>query len=83
MNFRDEIINFISKLSKVPKNEITMDTEIYDSDILSSLNLLELMSFIEKQYNIFIEPEELIETNFKDVKTLKCFVESKVGFVKI
>lgn len=75
----NNIIEKVSSLTKTPKNEFKPDTELYNSTVISSLNLLELMSFIEQQYNIVIRPEELIEDNFKDIKTLSEFIEKKLS----
>lgn len=78
MNIKEEIIRYISIKSKIPTRELSEDTGIYNSGIISSLNLLELMSHIEKKYNIIINPEELREENFKDTHTLSKFIQSKI-----
>lgn len=78
MNIANDIMEFISKTSKIPKNEMNMETEVYNSGIISSLSIMELMSYIEEQYRIIINPEDLIECNFKDIKTIEDFVQSKL-----
>jgi acyl carrier protein len=79
MNCQQEIINYISDIGKIPRKDIDEKLVIYNSGILFSLKLLELMSFIEKQYNIIIKPEELIEDNFKDIQSIVRFIHSKTG----
>ncbi|HEX2924827.1 MAG TPA: acyl carrier protein [Ruminiclostridium sp.] len=79
MDLKSELIKYISKISKIPENEIDLNTQIYNSGMISSLNLLELMTHIEKQYNIYVTPEELIEDNFSNVSTLINFVGSKIN----
>jgi acyl carrier protein len=37
-----------------------------------------LMSHIEKQYGIYIKPEELIEDNFIDIGAMTSFIEEKL-----
>ena len=73
-----DILEKISTLSKIPKKELGLDTELYNSTVISSLSLLALMSYVEQKYSIVIRPEELYEDNFKDVKTLAGFIEQKV-----
>ena len=72
-----KIIEKVSALTKIPVEEFTPDTELYNSTVISSLRLLELMSFIEEEYSIIINPQELIEANFKDINTLSEFISKK------
>ncbi|MBU1170678.1 MAG: acyl carrier protein [Proteobacteria bacterium] len=78
MNIENDLINFIAKAGKIPKKEIDGNMEIYNSGIVSSLVILELMTFIEKQYQIVIKPEKLVEDNFRDIKTISKFIQSLV-----
>lgn len=78
MNIESDLIAFISKAAKIPKNEIRDDTEIYRSGIVSSLVILELMNHIEQQYGVVIKPEKLIEDNFRDIRTITGFVQELV-----
>jgi acyl carrier protein len=78
MEKTDDLLKSISRLAKIPVSEITIDTELYKSEIISSLMLLEMMSALEKEYHIFIRPEELIEDNFKNIGTLQSFIERKL-----
>jgi methoxymalonate biosynthesis acyl carrier protein len=70
--------NFISDRGKIPLDELCGTTEILDSGILSSLTVLEMMAYIEKQFKIEIEPEELILENFKDIDTVSTYVKKKI-----
>jgi acyl carrier protein len=73
----DNLINSLSDITGIPANEFNVQTALYGSGIISSLMMLELMSAIEKEYRIYIRPEELIEDNFADVGRLKKFIERK------
>jgi acyl carrier protein len=78
MNIQEDIMGYISKAGRIPVNEMNPNVRIYNSGIISSLRLIELMSYIEKQYSCTIKPEELVESNFKDVGTIVAFIRSKV-----
>ncbi len=78
MNIVNDLTEYISKIAKIPRNEIGLNTKIYNSGIISSLKLIELMAYIEKQFSIIIKPEELIEDNFKDISTIAEYIQSKV-----
>jgi len=77
-NIKAMIVDFISVRSKIPKKELTADLEVYDSNIISSLSLLELVTLIENQYAIVIEPEDLTEDNFKYIGTIVDYVDGKI-----
>ncbi|MBN1983880.1 MAG: acyl carrier protein [Chitinivibrionales bacterium] len=79
MNIAEEVLGLISTIGKIPRHQIGLQTAVYNSGIISSLNLLELMSHIEKRFSIVVRPEELIERNFKDVNAIVRFIETKVG----
>lgn len=75
----DLVYNFISEKSRVPRGELTPDTEIYDSRIISSLAMLELIAQIENHFSIVVLPEELTEDNFFDIQTIIDFVHQKTA----
>lgn len=77
MNIKEEIIGCISKVGKISKDELDLDTQIFDSNIVTSLGLLEIVSFIEKQYNLIITPEELIHENFGSIRMIVDFINKK------
>ncbi len=78
MNIKEDLLKQISHISKIPENELSLETEIYNSGIISSLALLEIMTILEKRYNVWMKPEELIEDNFKDISKLIKFIEKKL-----
>ena len=77
MNCKNEIIKIIAEISKIKESEFDLNTKIYDSKIISSLQLLDIMNKLEKKFNIIIEPEELIPDNFTDIKAIVKFIELK------
>jgi acyl carrier protein len=77
MNIENDLTAYLAKLGNIPIQEINPEVKIYNSGILSSLKLIELMAYIEKQYGFIIKPEELIEENFKDVGTIVNFIRNR------
>lgn len=75
MNVEQDIISFVAKAGKIPEHELDGTTEIYGSGIVSSLVIIEMISFIERRYNVIIAPEKMIEDNFKDIQTIAGFVD--------
>ncbi|MBT8339810.1 MAG: acyl carrier protein [Desulfatitalea sp.] len=71
------VMTFVSQKGNVAITELSLDTEIYDSNIISSLAILELITMIEERFSIFVEPEELTEDNFFDIRTIVDFIYFK------
>jgi len=74
-----DIIRLISEVTRIPREEIPSDTQILNSNIITSLSILELMAKLEKEFEIEILPEELIADNFMDVDCISRFVQMKTG----
>ena len=74
-----EIINEIANLTRIKKEELDVSTKLYNSNIVSSLQMLDLISRIEEKFKIVIRPEELYEENFKDVSALSNLIRNKSG----
>jgi acyl carrier protein len=47
--------------------------------ILDSLGILEVVSFIEREFDLTVSDEELLPENFDSISTLAAFVESKLN----
>ena len=53
------------------------DASFLENGILDSMNVMELVPFLEEKWGIKIEDAELIPDNFDSVKGLAAFVRSK------
>lgn len=78
MEIKNTLINYITQIGRLPENEIQEDTPVYSSGLLSSLKIIELMSYIEKQFEIVIRAEEFVEKNFRDIKSIITFIQMKL-----
>ncbi len=55
------------------------NTSFYDSGIIDSTGILEIVSFIEKQFNIRVETHELVPDNFESLSCVAEYLEKKIG----
>ena len=55
------------------------DASFLSTGIIDSTGVLELVSFIEEQYGISVEDEELIPDNLDSIQKLSDFVQRKMG----
>lgn len=53
------------------------DEPLFESGIIDSLGVLQLVSFIEDRFGIHVEDEDLVPENFDTIKRIVEFVENK------
>lgn len=80
-NIRQTVKNFI--LDKFLPGEdpanLTNDTELKESGILDSLSTLQLVAFLEKEYAIELEANDLDPGNLANLECIEKLVQSKLG----
>ncbi len=55
------------------------DTSFLDEGIMDSTAALELVAFLEKQFSIQVEDEELIPENLDSINNVVQYLENKLG----
>jgi acyl carrier protein len=63
-----------------PDLTLEENTSFLDRGILDSTGVIELVVFIENQFGIAVEDEELVPSNFDSLKALTTFIERKRGY---
>lgn len=79
MNIEQSIKNFIIENFIIDGNtdQLDLDQSFLESGIIDSTGILELVSFIEEQYSITLEDEELIPDNLDSVNNVVKFINKK------
>ncbi len=73
-----KIVKFIK--NNFPLNdELNDDDSFFDSGIIDSIGVLELVAFIEKKFNVKIDDEELIPDNLDSVNRILNFIKDKLS----
>ncbi|WP_102399050.1 phosphopantetheine-binding protein [Haloimpatiens massiliensis] len=60
--------------------DISNEVEIFNEGIVNSLFAIELMIFIEKEFNIKVNVEDLDLDHFKSINSISEFIEAKKNF---
>jgi len=55
------------------------DTSFLDEGILDSTSALELVGFIEKEFSITVEDEEVVPDNLDSIQNIVNFLKEKIG----
>jgi acyl carrier protein len=72
---QDVIRGYILRNINIPG--LSNDLDIFAAGIVNSLFAIELMTFLEKSFNIKVTMDDLDMDNFKSVNAASSFVESK------
>lgn len=72
---KDIIRNYI--LENINIAELNDDFDIFEAGIVNSLFAIELMTFLEKTFNIKVTMDDLDMDNFKTVNSTDRFVQKK------
>ncbi len=75
---REKLIRFIKNKYLVGKSIVVNDTDSFiELGIIDSVGILELIEFIENEFNICITETEMISANFDSVEKIIEFIERK------
>jgi acyl carrier protein len=55
------------------------DASFLDEGIIDSLGVIELVTFVEKQFGISVADQELVPDNFDSVRKLETYVRQKLA----
>ena len=59
-------------------NGLKDDTSFLDQGIIDSTGILELVSFLEEEFSISVEDEELIPENLDSIMNVVAYLEKKM-----
>lgn len=79
MNKAEEIITFINDELLDEPEDIGKGTSLFQDRILDSLNLVMLISFLEKTYSIKVKTSEVSIENLDTVAKMITFIEKKTN----
>ena len=74
---KKEIMEFVSEELLLTAKDLGFKTPLFGEEVLDSLNLIELIEFIEKKYSIRVLPSEIQSANFGSICSLEQFIASK------
>jgi acyl carrier protein len=64
------------------KKSVGINESLISSGTLDSLTLLELIAFVEKQFEVEVREHEMVPDNFQTIAAIKAFIDSKKGSVQ-
>ena len=70
-----KIRGFISK--HIRAGELADDTDVFSSGFVNSLFAMQLVMFVEKEFDVAVEDEDLAIENFRSINAIYDLVERK------
>jgi acyl carrier protein len=75
----DRIRRFIVEELHAPTEELSPEFPLIEGGVVDSLGIMHLVSFIESEYGITVDDEELVSDNFGSIREIARFVGSKTA----
>ncbi len=73
----EQLRKFISEVTFTDVEKIKDDTLIFQEGIFDSLGFLSLISFLDEEFGIEVENDELNEENFESIKAIVSYISRK------
>lgn len=74
---RDEIYQYVKSVAEKKNVEIGIDTDLFDTGVLDSLEIITLLSFLRDEKNLHISYDDLQFENFQTVKNIIKWAEKQ------
>ena len=76
---KDTVMNFIRENFIMGRSDVALDEKVslIDSGVMDSTGVLELVEFLESQYSIKIDDEELVPENLETIENIINFLMTK------
>jgi acyl carrier protein len=75
-DIKNELIDFLTAEVLEDTTQLSPDEPLLQG-LLDSFGLLALLNFIEEQYRVVVDHDQVVTSNFSSVSALATFIESK------
>ena len=80
----DRIRNFLFEhIPKARQLDVKNDDQLIESGLLDSLGILDVVTYLEEEFNISISDDELTPDNFQSISAMSGYVQRKKGVVPV
>lgn len=80
MEVRSSLTDYIErKILKGRAVTLTPELNLLETGILNSLGILQLVSFIEEQFDIAVPAEDVVYENFQSVGTIDAYIREQAS----
>lgn len=76
---QDKLLAFITGSFMVERDEIDLDKSMIDEGIIDSFGLIEIATFMEKEFSMQVGEEQMVRSNFGSVNKIVDFIKRETG----
>lgn len=73
-DIQEKFLDFLTRNFMVEKEEIPLNESLIDEGVIDSFGLIEIASYIEKEYGFTVKEEQMIRSNFGSVHLIVDFI---------
>ena len=79
VEIKQKIRQFIEARSPAVSQGKLSDTDsLLDNNIIDSMGFLDLVTFVESEFNFVVEDDELLTDNFESIESITKFINAKI-----
>lgn len=71
------VVSILDYLKTKTKEPVTPDTNLFSAGVLDSMEVMEMIYFLETKFEIEVDPEEIAEENFRTAEAIVAMMEKK------
>lgn len=79
MSYEDEVVDILNQLNGGSEIVVESNEDLFDKEILDSLQMVNMVSLIEEKFEIKIDVEDLIPENFSTVNGIVNYIKNRVS----
>ncbi len=74
----DSLTNYLQQELNQTQVALTLNTALIEAGLIDSLSIFKLILFMEEQFAITIQPEDITVENFETISALTALLKSKL-----
>ncbi len=71
---QEELLDFITQNFMIDREDIDINKSMIDEGIIDSFGLIEIATFIEEEYSLLVDEDDMIRENFGSVVKIVNFI---------
>ena len=74
-----QLLDFLTRSFLVSRDEIILDESLVDQGIIDSFGLIEIATFMEKEFSVVVTEKQMTRDNFGSVLKIVNFIEKEIS----
>ena len=79
MDIQEQVRKFLGEELQAPQEALANDYPLITNHVIDSLGLLQIVSFLESEFSVEVQDEEIVPENFDTIAAIAKLAESKLA----